>query len=64
MELLLFGDKFLSIEGHFWLVPRELGAGQIPAEDGNMGAYTSWARLLMVGLKSQRESLIPIHLVL
>ena len=64
MQLLLLGDKLLSIEGHSWLVPGELGAGQIPAENGKVGAYTTGARELMVGLKSPRESLLPLHLVL
>ena len=54
----------LSIEGHSWLVPGELGAGQVPAEDGNMGAYICGARELMIGLRGSRESLVPIDLAL
>ena len=45
-------------------MPRQLGAGQIRAKDSNMGAYTSRAKELMLGLKSSRESLVPIHLAL
>ena len=63
MKVFLLGDKLLSIEGHSRLVPGKLGPGQIPAEDSNMGAYTSGARL-MRGLQESRESLVPIHLAL
>ena len=64
MELLLLGNKLLSSEGHSRLVAGELAAGQIPAKDSNIGAYTSGARELMVGLKSPRETLVPNHLIL
>ena len=64
MQLVLLGDNFPSIVGHSWLVPGELGAGQISAGNGNMEGYTSGARDLTEGLKSLRESLVPIHLVL
>ena len=64
MKLLQLGDEVASIKGHSWLVPGDWGAGQIPAENSNMGAYTSGARELMVGLKSQKESLVPTHLIL
>ena len=64
MELLLLSDKLLSIEVHSRLLPRELGAGPIPAEDGNKGAYTSEAKEFMLGVKSPTESFVPIHLAL
>ena len=64
MGLCLFGDELLSIEGHSRLVPRELGAGYIPAEDGNIGSHTSGARVLMVGLEGPREPFVLIHFAL
>ena len=64
MEFLLFDNKLLGINGHSWLVPGKVSAGQIPAKDGNTEAHTSRARELMVGLMSPRESLVPIHLIL
>ena len=64
MKLLLLGAELLSIDGHSQLVPGELGAGQIPLKNSNMEASTSGSRELMVGLKSGRKCLVPIHLVL
>ena len=64
MKLFLLSDKLLSIEGHSWPRPGEFTAGQIPARNGNVGAYTSGDRELMVSLKSPRESLVPIHPIL
>ena len=55
---------WLSMEGHSGLVPRALGAGQILAEHGDMGTYTSGARELKIGLEGLGESLVPIHLAL
>ena len=51
MELLLLGNKLLSINGHSRPMPHELGAGPMPAEDGGMGTHTSGARELMVSLE-------------
>ena len=60
MELLLLGNKLLSIKGH----SRELGASKIPSEDSDVGTHTSGAGELIVGLEGSRESLVPIQLAL
>ena len=64
MKLLLLGNNLLTIEGHSRPMPRDLGAGQIPAEDGDMGNHTTGAKELMVALEGPRDTLASINFAL